>query len=455
MLTSEEFSRIDKLFVDRDEMDPASARNRRIKRSLNLYCGKEVRSNKSLQAALLTSAAIGHRCFPGCVQIIATDEIINSPVVIPFPETTLKSALQKVAESRIDLSDDAQRLSLAFGSCAELPSDALQVTFNGWSGGVVPLGEPRLPEGDECILGGIIAGATGISELFLKFAGISVEAGRRNAGYSLWLPDADWQSLECKGPKLEYLPTEAWLLGLGHLGQAYAWCLSLLPYASRANVLLYLQDHDRIEKANFETGLLTSAAHVSCREHKTRVVANWMEVLGFRTTLIERPFDSDVRATGAEPGLALSGFDGSGPRHLLEGAGFTRIIDCGLGGTSSNFDAISLHTFPSTVQRASLLWPNGEVRTDTYAKKLAESNAVYKSIEKKYHCGHFQLAGRSVAVPFVGATAACFAISEILRELNGGVKLDSLEARLESAGKVKTQIQSVSAPTRLRCQKVN
>jgi hypothetical protein len=38
----------------------------------------------------------------------------------------------------------------------------------------------------------------------------------------------------------------------------------------------------------------------------------------------------------------------------------------------------------------------------------------------KNECGRFELAGKSVAVPFVGAAAASFVVAEVLRLAHGG-----------------------------------
>jgi hypothetical protein len=48
------------------------------------------------------------------------------------------------------------------------------------------------------------------------------------------------------------------LLGLGHLGQAYAWTLGMLPYARPGEVQLGLVDFDRIIGANTAPQLLVT-----------------------------------------------------------------------------------------------------------------------------------------------------------------------------------------------------
>ncbi len=70
-------------------------------------------------------------------------------------------------------------------------------------------------------------------------------------------PDLDWRTAEA-GPPMQYLPAALWLLGLGHLGQAYAWTSGMLPYAVPGDVCLGLVDFDRIVKGNTATQLLTT-----------------------------------------------------------------------------------------------------------------------------------------------------------------------------------------------------
>ena len=49
----------------------------------------------------------------------------------------------------------------------------------------------RLPERPYCSLAAVLAAALGVSELFLSFADISIEARRRTVALSLWRPELD------------------------------------------------------------------------------------------------------------------------------------------------------------------------------------------------------------------------------------------------------------------------
>lgn len=69
------------------------------------------------------------------------------------------------------------------------------------------------------MLAGVTGASKALGELFLMASGFSVEATERDLGFSLWAPSAKEDSPEGPGQAVQYLPGEAWLLGLGHLGQ--------------------------------------------------------------------------------------------------------------------------------------------------------------------------------------------------------------------------------------------
>src|SRR5208283_3886032 len=102
-----------------------------------------------------------------------------------------------------------------------------------------------------------LAAAACAAEAFSYHAGDYPMAGRRAAGLSLWHPGQDWLAADPSEPVLAYLPSRLWLIGLGNLGQAFAWLLAALPYENRARVQLLLQDFDRLAPSNDSTSLLS------------------------------------------------------------------------------------------------------------------------------------------------------------------------------------------------------
>ena len=149
--------------------------------------------------------------------------------------------------------------TLIFGD-APATRDALRITFDGWIAKVGPMATvPRLAEREYFSVAGILAASLALSELFLSFAEISLEATRRTVGISLWRPDLDIGDPEALGMPIEYLPRELWVLGLGHLGNAYLWSLATLPYADPKAVEFALFDFDKVERDNLETGIILTA----------------------------------------------------------------------------------------------------------------------------------------------------------------------------------------------------
>ncbi len=434
MIGPDGLSRIAKFFVDEHDASPEQARHQLAAHRVALACGPEVVTSPTLQAAVLTAAAVAARCFPGAVGLHPSDPSAF-PVVLPWPRAaSLADAVVAVAPGvsvgGTDVPHDAAA-SLVFGSRPDV-AGGLQVTFDGWVGAVAPADyKLRLPEHERCVLAGIAAGALAVSEVFIAVAGVSVGATRRVVGLSLWRPDLPWDRPDAVGVPVEYLPGDAWCLGLGHLGQAYLWCLGLLPYAEPEKINLVLHDFDRVVPANVDTGLLSLPGDVG--RFKPRVAARWLEDRGFRPRLVERAFDAGTRRHEGEPLLGLCGFDGRGPRHLLDEAGFEATVECGLGGDASNFDAMLLHTLPAPGRTSRQMWPEvpaGEGRDR--AERLASRRRFYREVGEVRRCGHVELAGLSVAVPFVGAVAGSLVLAEALRMLHDGERFEAIDMRLSS-----------------------
>jgi hypothetical protein len=273
-----------------------------------------------------------------------------------------------------------------------------------------------------------------ISEIFLGNFGCVIEAGSRVTGLSLWRPDLPWDAVDAAGIEapIRHLPNEMWLLGLGHLGQAYAWSFSMLPFSDRNAVDVLLQDYDRLVSANLDTGLRSYNGDL--RRLKTRVVNEFLEERGFQTRLVERRFDTGTRVQLDEPRIMLAGMDGKGPRHLLDQAGLDIVVDCGIGGGATNFDSITLNVVPNSHSVAAQLWPANDEemrrRREQEAERLAASRDAYKSLREARGCGHVELAGRSIGVPFVGAVASTLAIAELIRRIAGAAQFDLIRLQL-------------------------
>jgi hypothetical protein len=200
-----------------------------------------------------------------------------------------------------------------------------------------------------------------------------------------------------------------WLGGLGHLGQAYLWAIGFLPYRDRGDVLLLLQDYDRIVPANRSTGLLVDGA-TPPGSLKTRMAADAMETLGFSTRLVERAFDATTRPGPGEPTWMLAGFDNPAARACVGGFGLA--VDVGLGSAADDFLGVHVHTFPAAGDPA-------EVFNATSAHFEPFKPAPWAVASADDECGVLQLQGAAVGAAFVGAFAAAVGIAEVLRGLLG------------------------------------
>ena len=343
---------------------------------------------------------------------------------------------------------DRDQPTLVIGDVKEQPvgSLVLHTTWEGWSGGVVEETEDRLAESLEFPLAGMLAASLGVSEAFQNLRGNAV-AGRRSIGLSLWEPRCDWRDKRAYGEPCLYLPKRLWLIGLGHLGQAYAWALSFLPYVDRSAVDLLLQDFDSIVKANRSTGMLSDDSLVGHK--KTRAIAGRLEALGFNTTITERHFDSATRRSVNEPSVALVGVDNPAPRRLLEEAGFDLIVDAGLGGGPRNYLDILMHSFPSGVEAANA-WveravpsTNSVVDQPAYQDFHRRLSRTTELTDGEIRCGIIEVAGTSIGAAFVGCVAATLVLSEFLRSLAGGPRIEVLGVTLRSPHKPQVSTNTV------------
>ena len=209
-----------------------------------------------------------------------------------------------------------------------------------------------------------------------------------------------------------------------------------MPYPQPEKVELYLNDFDKVESENSETGLLFSEN--DDEQYKTRVCANWLEARGFETRLIERPFGSDFRCRSREPRLAFCGFDSNPARRLLPEADFARVMESGLGGTRHNFDTIRFHSLPNP-RLAEELWPDPspeeQERQAQELERVARENPAYAGLAEDM-CGRVELAGKSVAVPFVGLAAATLVVAETLRVLHDGPAYSDIKLSLSELGRI-------------------
>lgn len=380
----------------------------------------------AIQAALLTMVNCGRRALLGGVEVLGD---LHVPLLVDLPglgETLGDAVVALGGVPRAEPSPQTKLTWLGDGA----PATALQITFSDWRGGVFVASEgERLAEGANDIPAAVLAGALAVAEVFQRLRGNPM-AGDRDVGLSLWDPLAPWRS--GAGPAAWVAPSKLWVLGLGHLGQAFLWILGLLPFERPADVELTLQDFDRLALANDSTSILTRVDMAG--RLKTREMAAWAEARGFRTRLVERRFAGDITLAEDDPRVLFCGVDNAEARATLEVPHFDLVVDAGLGAGPREYLAMRLHTLPGPVTARARWGETSSTRTAD-AKAVATATA-YRDLAGRGldDCGLLEIASRTVGVPFVGVIAAILALMEIVRRLNQGPGLGVLDLTLRDLG---------------------
>ena len=423
-------SRTAKVLVDLGKAASFEEADKKLQKAqLIIEVGPDIANSATLQAALLTAVNTGRRCFLGGVQITGN---LNVELLIPWRQFRyLDKAVMDLKGKPTQRSElgDVPKILIGNVSRGQNGSFAVRATFNGWSGGVIPVYEDlRLAESQEFTPAGVLAGAVAVSEAFQFVQGLNSTAGHQSVGLSLWRPESgdSWLEGKDEGPAIDRLPKYLWIIGLGHLGQAFLWTLGLLPYAEPSKVELFLQDYDHLTQANESTSPLTFGHLIG--EKKTRAMAQWCEERGFKTHIVERLFADNFQIGSHEPSVAFCGVDNADARSRLEEVGFDYILEAGLG-KGKEYLAFQLHTFPNE-KTAKECWSLASVQNNGTLANLP----AYQSLEKDGldQCGITTLAGKTVGASFVGTATSAIVIAELLRLGFEGQRYSIIDGTLRS-----------------------
>lgn len=405
-----------------------------------LLAGITACNSVSGQAALLTAVLTAVRAF-GNVLVLAgaPDAVIRAGTRQGRP---LAQAIVEEGARLTTVDDTAAHPcwpTLIIGATTAPPTKTkssapvLRISWNNWTATVAPVDlQDHRSINEDCVLAAIAAAALGVSEAFsFVKPRAGSDAGYRIVNLNLWDPSGQAD----RGPRLGFAPAKWWLVGLGHLGQAYSWVISWLDYESPAAAEIVLQDTDKTTPANHSTGLLTPVD--SDGVPKTRLIAAALDGVGFDTRIIERRLDNNFKVAEADVHVALLGVDNLATRRLTSGVGWRLAIDAGLG-SSSSYSSILLLRFPGT--QVSHEVP-GWNEPDSAPASIPESPAFDDLTLRGDACGLVELAGKAVGASFVGAVAACLAVAEAVRGLHGGVGFEIATLDL-------TTIDPTTAPAR-------
>lgn len=410
-------NRCAKLFLDNGTAENVEAAIEKLRGfTFHLHIDASAACSATNQAALLTALNCGRRTMLGGVSVSGD---LSAPLAVPIvPGATLADAVLYLRGNVCKVPPEGVPLVIiGDGDVANSDSFAIRTTFDGWRAGIVPVAHKGLSCLKEFTPAGVFAGSLAVAEVFAFFEGDAM-AGYRSSGLSLWNQDnrANWLESSSDGPTVEYLPADFWLIGLGHLGQAFLWTIGWLPYADPKDVRLYLQDVDKAGVSTNSTSILTFEPDVGIM--KTRTCAAWGEARGFMTNIVERRFDNDMRVLASEPSLALCGVDNPHARAILEHAGFSSVFEAGLGNGANDFRLIRTHSFPAA-RKATELWAE-EDQVAILPDQLPRGYRDLVQTGALDQCGVTRLAEVAVGAPFVGAVAGALLIAQTIRFVSDG-----------------------------------
>jgi hypothetical protein len=397
-------------------------------RPVDIHVDYQTATTRAGQSALITVVTLLHRAgFP-----IRLQETFDDVVVAfgPFRGQRLAKTLASLGAVVTPTANPEPPglRTVIIGDAEHARADSIQLTWDGWIA-AVRAGGTRLDERDGCPLAPLLAAALTVSEIFESHLGV-VDACWRDVTMSLWNP-ADAQPAQ--GPALRWLPEQWMVLGLGHLGQAHAWCLVHLPYEAES-CEIWLADDERVTTSNVSTGVLTQPIHLpqdaSIAVLKTRLVAEAIERAGLRSRLIERRLHPHERYHPDLPATALVGVDNLLTRRGLSDFGWPLCVDAGLGSTHSGFDTFSIHAFDGTGRASTEI----EGWHERQAPDPDTSEPIFSDLRENGldECGIVTLANKNVACAYVGMAAACLSVAEVLRRINGGNGASTTSAALDA-----------------------
>ena len=235
---------------------------------------------------------------------------------------------------------------------------------------------------------GVAAAGAALNEAFQYAYRRAPLAGQRDVRLMLPVPSSG------QGPQ------SVWLVGLGHLGQAFLWTAALAGHTHLWHSFK-LTDYDIVSWSSLSTCLLVQPKDVG--RTKVDVVAERLEALGATVQRDYSRLSLDDGPVRSNEDLVVVAVDNVALRRTLDRMQAERVLEGGIGDGADAFTRIQLHAFPGP-RKARDVWIGEDVRS---SRPVDISQPAYQSLLERSgdECGTTLVAGRSVATPFVGAFA--------------------------------------------------
>ncbi|VAW71877.1 hypothetical protein MNBD_GAMMA12-1810 [hydrothermal vent metagenome] len=359
---------------------------------VQIVVGAGVASNTALQAVLLTLINAAPRTFLGGV--LVTGETDVQLDLAWFKGKILSQVLPELNGQLSDFSPDLPTIVVGEW-IGEIETFCIFVSCDGNKFTVGPE-RPSPIKKDATIQTGVAAAGVALNEVFHHLYFGRALAGQRNIIGSLPSHGGSQENSS--------MQDDAWFIGLGHLGQAVLWVLSLSGVSLDKKLQLRLQDYDHITPSSLSTCLMSWEKDMG--KLKVDVVGERLSQLGFVCETEANKLIYDDLPKIKEPIDCVVAVDNISFRKGMDKLPSKRIIEAGIGDGINGFTKVQLHVFPGE-RKAADIWAGG----DPKATNIVSINApAYQDMlhNTKDICGTTQLAGRSIATPFVGAFAgAC------------------------------------------------
>ncbi|MGC9954504.1 MAG: hypothetical protein ABSD21_09530 [Rhizomicrobium sp.] len=403
MVLERQISRLAKLLVDSEHITFDEAQEQLRALTLEIVVGPDATS-RAAHAAVLTAVLVGSRTFIGGVRLAGTtDQPLNSN--LPLMAATLGDAAILVGATTFE--KPASRRIVIGRSADPISEWAVAPWWIGWCAGTAAPGQVSSDEGENPLVG-IAAAALAVGAAFDAARGMSRDV---RSEIDLWPTGRGEQA---PGFAEIFLPGAIWLIGLGNLGQALLWALAALPYAEPAKVSLVLQDRDKVSEENWATSVLVQKEIYG--ELKTKIAEQWALARGFDVRRVDRRLLTGDRLEDEDPRVALSGVDRVEARRRMAHVGFDCIVDAGLGRTASHFDRYRVTVFDC----GRPIDEHFKTLDDEAAKLSTPQDDAYRRLESEIGaCGAAEIAGASIAVPYVSTLAASVAVTRLIAIVSG------------------------------------
>lgn len=312
---------------------------------------------------------------------------------------------------------DESHVKILFGiDCYD--SNCIEAVSSGWRGGIHLYGQERILLKDrngQNSLGPVASASIACYAAFCKVFRFDNAKIELNTGISLWNLGAgkSWYTDENDGPEELNFPRNIWSLGLGHLGQAYLWTLAFMGVKKPAALTFLLQDYDDIGPENIGSQVLTLDEDVC--QVKTRPCVRFLEAIGFKTRLIEKPFEKGDSLSDwmKDFTFLLNGVDNIPTRKNLDKTSLGLFLDGATNGKLSLFDSFTMKNVTRIDKSPDDMWR----KADDGQEEILHVN-LYKRFKKEHQCG--VLTNIGISTPFVGLFSSTIVISEMLRSIDKG-----------------------------------